>query len=582
MDKIKKLFTNWRVIILLVFLLFSLIAINPRLMRDGVAIRSVTPDSAADIAGFIGPSKSDNPVNREVIVAINGEKISDIDDYYRLTSNLKLNQTISLTTKENYFFTSKTNFKTLKIKPKLNITVLPELEEISYEEIVKENIIENGTNKTVNKTVTKTRLINKTKKEVIGVEDIGLNVYNAPQSNIRKGLDLEGGTRVLMKPERELTEDEMGMLIEGIKQRIDVYGLSDIVVREATDLSGNQYVLVEVAGINEQKVSELITTQGEFEARIANQTAFKGGSDIAYVCRTPDCSGLDPRNPCGKDPNSNKYFCGFRFGVSLSPGAAESQASLTKDLEVVGEAPNRHLSEQIVLHLDDKEVDRLYIGESLRGKAETEIQISGSGESANVEQARLNALDEMLSLQTILTTGSLPAKLEVVKTDSISPVLGEQFVRNALITGLFAILAVAVFIFIRYRKIEIVIPMAITSISEVILLLGLASLINWNLDLSAIAGIIIAVGTGVDHQIVITDEITKGESGYHSWKDKFKKAFFIIMIAYATTMVAMVPLLFAGAGLLKGFAITTMMGVSFGVLVTRPAFAAILQHLKKS
>jgi len=45
------------------------------------------------------------------------------------------------------------------------------------------------------------------------------------------------------------------------------------------------------------------------------------------------------------------------------------------------------------------------------------------------------------------------------------------------------------------------------------------------------------------------------------------------MVAWSTTMVAMAPLLFAGAGLLRGFALTTMAGITFGVLLTRPAFA---------
>ena len=53
------------------------------------------------------------------------------------------------------------------------------------------------------------------------------------------------------------------------------------------------------------------------------------------------------------------------------------------------------------------------------------------------------------------------------------------------------------------------------------------------------------------------------------------------MAAYFTTLVAMLPLLFAGAGLLKGFAITTIFGITFGVFLTRPAFAAVVEILLK-
>jgi len=53
------------------------------------------------------------------------------------------------------------------------------------------------------------------------------------------------------------------------------------------------------------------------------------------------------------------------------------------------------------------------------------------------------------------------------------------------------------------------------------------------------------------------------------------------MAAYFSTVVAMLPLLFAGAGLLKGFAITSILGVTFGVFITRPAYAAVVEILVK-
>ena len=111
--------------------------------------------------------------------------------------------------------------------------------------------------------------------------------------------------------------------------------------------------------------------------------------------------------------------------------------------------------------------------------------------------------------------------------------------------------------------------------------MGIAAFIGWNIDLAALAGIIAAVGTGVNDQIVITDELIRGGKGKHaiSWKDRMKNAFFIVFGAYLTITVAMLPLIFAGAGLLKGFAITTILAVSVGVLITRPAFAVVIEAI---
>ena len=122
--------------------------------------------------------------------------------------------------------------------------------------------------------------------------------------------------------------------------------------------------------------------------------------------------------------------------------------------------------------------------------------------------------------------------------------------------------------------------MVATLLSEMILILGFAALVGWNLDLAGIAGIIIVAGTGVDHLIVITDETIKGET-VSDWKRRIKNAMFIVMGAYLTTLTGMIPLLWAGAGLLKGFALTTIAGISFGVLVARPAYAAMIEILLK-
>ena len=194
----------------------------------------------------------------------------------------------------------------------------------------------------------------------------------------------------------------------------------------------------------------------------------------------------------------------------------------------------------------------------------------------------------MKTLQTILITGSLPYKLEIVKIDKISATLGESFTKQILIAGLFAILAVSILVFIRYRKIKVSFALVTVSLSEVLIILGVASLIGWNLDLPSIAGIIAAIGTGIDSQIIILDE---ARDKRESIAQRIKKALFIITTAFATTTVALLPLTgllgfmgigAASAGLLKGFAVTTILGITTGVLISRPAFADIARQLEEN
>jgi len=209
----------------------------------------------------------------------------------------------------------------------------------------------------------------------------------------------------------------------------------------------------------------------------------------------------------------------------------------------------------------------------------TDISISGSGAGKTQSDAMGNALENMRRLQTILITGSLPVKLNIVQTSNISPQVGDTFLKNSLLVGVLALLSVAVVIFIRYHHWQVSLPMLFTGLGEIVLILGFAALVGWNLDMAGIAGIIVSIGTGVNHQIVIADETLHGERERLDWKRRLKAAMFIILSAYVTVTAAMIPLLFGGAGLLKGFALTTIAGFSFGVFISRPAFAAIVEVL---
>jgi preprotein translocase subunit SecD len=185
----------------------------------------------------------------------------------------------------------------------------------------------------------------------------------------------------------------------------------------------------------------------------------------------------------------------------------------------------------------------------------------------------------MRSTQAILETGSLPVQLNIVKTDTISPSLGAEFTQSAIRAGLLAIFVVVGIVLLRYREWKISIPMVITMLSEIVMLLGIASLIGWNIDMAAIAAVIITIGSSVDDQIVITDETLGRKNKQRGWEQRMKKAFFIIFAAFFTLVVAMLPLLFAGAGLLRGFALTTIIGITAGVVISRPAFAEMVEIL---
>ncbi len=423
----------------------------------------------------------------------------------------------------------------------------------------------------------KTTIQTKTGEYILfGQEFPNLIVAKIPKSNIKLGLDLAGGSRALIKAEnKSLNSEEINDLVDITSNRLNAFGLTDLKVMPISDLSGEHFMLIEIAGATPKDLKKLISEQGKFEAKIGNETVFEGGNrDIASVGRDAANARIES---CGQADSG--YACRFSFLITLSGDAAKKHAEITDKLDINTTSQGTYLSEKLDLILDDKLVDSLLIGESLKGRVETRISISGSGKGATEEEAYENTKEEMKQLQTILMTGSLPYKLEIVKLDTISPLLGEEFINTILLAALVAILVVAIIIFIRYGNWKSSMALVVTTVSEVVIILGVASMIQWNIDLPGIAGILATLGTGIDDLIIILDESTHGT--ILNLKQRLKRAFTIIMGAYFTSLVSLLPLMWAGAGLLKGFAITTIIGISVGVFITRPAFSEMIRKFKK-
>ncbi|MBI2449357.1 PDZ domain-containing protein [Candidatus Pacearchaeota archaeon] len=539
---------SWRIWVLLIILVFSLLSIGFSFQK-GVVIKSVERNSTAFNEGLR---------QGDIIKEINGKKIENKEDYTKSIDNIfasqKLLKGIQLS-QLNQSGLNKTNQSS-----DLNDT-LSEIKE-SESDLISVRI------KTKDKDII---LFDNEPPKII--------VDNIPRTKIRTGLDISGGSRAVVKPERDLSGSEIDDLIAVTRNRLNVFGISDLTIRGVTDLAGNNFMMIEVAGATPGDLEELVAKQGKFEAKIGNETAFVGGKkDITNVCRNDaSCSGI---YSCDRFEQGN--VCQFRFVIYLSEDAAKRHADITEklDINITSDLADQYLEKPLDLYLDDNLVDSLLISENLKGRVTTQIQIQGSGTGTSQQEAYNEATAQMNKLQTVLITGSLPFKLEIVKLDSISPLLGEEFIRNILLAGTASIIAVSLIVFLRYRNIKVSLAILLTSFSEIVIILGIASFIKWNLDLPSIAGILVTIGTGVDQQIVIIDE-SRMKRQTRGLKERMKRAFFVVIAAFFTSVASLLPLNWAGGGLLRGFAITTIIGITAGILITRPAFIDIIKRIEE-
>ncbi len=213
------------------------------------------------------------------------------------------------------------------------------------------------------------------------------------------------------------------------------------------------------------------------------------------------------------------------------------------------------------------------------GNVTASYEISGAA-PPSVPKAKLlsYAQNQTKTIASILSGGALPVAVVPGTPTSIPPTLGADFLNVSELALSMAVIAISLFITIRYRKMFLIFPILVTTFMELFIIVSIIGLIG-TIDLAAVAGMIAVVGTGVDAQIIITDEILAKSTEGTSAKKLLGNAFYIVWADAGLLIAAMLPLFFATSLVsIIGFSESTIIGALLGVLITRPAYGAILSR----
>ncbi|MEY3582565.1 MAG: putative protein-export rane protein SecD [Actinomycetota bacterium] len=198
------------------------------------------------------------------------------------------------------------------------------------------------------------------------------------------------------------------------------------------------------------------------------------------------------------------------------------------------------------------------------------VQISGSFTEA-----------EARDLAKILEFGAVPVKFNVATVQTVSPTLGKDSLRAALISGLFGVLLVMLFFFFYYRLLTIIVIGGL-AVSGVFLWSVIAYLSKTNglaLTLSGVAGIIVSIGVTVDSYVVfferLKDELVSGKTMRGAAQRSFASAWRTILAADTVSFIGAIILWQLSVGSVRGFAfflgLATLSDIIVAYLFTRPA-----------
>ena len=378
-----------------------------------------------------------------------------------------------------------------------------------------------------------------------------------------------------------VTETTRQEVVRILENKINEAGLSGGTVQEVTTAGGGHFILIEVPNEDAASVRSLVSERGT----VVVQAHYPQDEDESYTQQTV----LQQDNFQSIGSAQEGRSGGAYVPVTVRESAADEfqQATVETGLARPGGtrctySRDKNSTEPCLLLVVNGEVTNSFgmaprLADSLRGGSWAQDPVFQL-QTANVSEAQEVAIN--------LRAGALPAKLDFTGDDGgttsfISPSQGENFRTDSLLAGLVAVFAVSGVVFLRYRDVRVALPMIVTALSEVLILLGFAAGIGYPLDLSVIAGFITVIGTGVDDLVIIADEVLAegGVSSRRVFQSRFRRAFWVIGAAAATTIIAMSPLAILSLGDLQGFAIFTILGVLVGVLITRPAYGDILRAL---
>ena len=231
-----------------------------------------------------------------------------------------------------------------------------------------------------------------------------------------------------------------------------------------------------------------------------------------------------------------------------------------------GKVTTNNVGKRLAIVLDNKIISAPVIREAITAGSGT---ISGNF-----------SFQEVTDLALLLRSGALPTPIDIVEERTVGPDLGKDSIISGTISLLIGFILVVFYMFYKYRLFGLIANISL--ISNLLMLIGVLTILEATLTLPGIAGIILTVGMAVDANVLIferiKEELRTEKSVIHAFDMGYSRAKITVLDANLTTLLATIILFFFGSGPVKGFAVT--LGV--GIITTLFSAYFIARHLTSS
>ncbi len=406
---------------------------------------------------------------------------------------------------------------------------------------------------------------------------------------INLGLDLQGGSRLVLEakdtPDVKVDNDAVEGVLAVIRNRVDSLGVAEPIISRkgprqiVVELPGVQdpdraikligdtarlefveaeWAPAEVSSLNAEQLAVLAGPNARVDKMVQFDAKGKVVSERPIILKGIALTGADLKMA---SPGQNQYGESI-VNIEFTPEGSEKFKAAT----------TRSVGRPLAIILDGKIISAPNVNEPISGGR---AQISGRF-----------SIQEMRDLVIQLKAGALPVPVEIVSNKVVGPTLGKDSIEKSKLAGLIGFSVVCLFMIVVYR-----LPGAMASIGLLLysfIFFSVLKAMGATLTLPGIAGFILTIGMAVDANVIIFERIKEerrlGQSLKASIDAGFDKAFWTIVDANVSTLIATVVLFWFGTGTIRGFAVTLSTGIFVSmftaITVTRLLLAAVTRYSK--
>ena len=354
----------------------------------------------------------------------------------------------------------------------------------------------------------------------------------------------------------ELKNSSLDQSLEIVRRRIDEIGTNDPTILK----SGNDRILIELPGLDDpNRIKNLLGKTANLTFRLVSDSDTDFGFETMFFENNGQELKINKRVVLSGDNLVN---------AQPSFDSRNNEATVNFTLDRVGakkfaRITTNNVGKSLAIILDNEIISAPNIREPI---------LTGDGSiSGNF------TFQSATDLALLLRSGALPAPLKIIEERTVGPDLGEDSIKAGFISLVIGFLLVIIYMLYKYKFLGLIADFSL--IVNLILLIGILTILEATLTLPGIAGIILTVGMAVDANVLIferiKEEMRTEKSTIHAFDIGFKRAQSAVLDANITTLISSIILFALGSGPVKGFAVT----LGIGILTTLFSAYFLARHI---